>query len=550
MRLAWSLMFLVACGHVVPLSPDAGPDADPCTATGICECRVDTDCADPHATCDDQETSRACSCSAGYVKGTSGACEWSGVLKDPGFASTTAWTVDGMATIDNSVNQAGMVDPGAAHWAPGDALCKLSRVTQSVTMPKYSRAEPLVIQVSFQFSGRFDSLTPSIGMDAAFSEVQQTTGSPWRTARICVGPGQYAPESTKGPGAPLTLTLMANRIGIDCATISNLLVDHIEVVPANPNECPAPGQGANGDAEGTGGWIFTTSGGSGLSTGTFAPGAGEGSTKGARLFVAQRCDFPQASDPISIPMPSATPSPALSFYHRATNLSTTSVNLSGLSLPTLSGTGAGNTHKLCIPAFMRGAMVNLNASVNTGSGTCTDAVNLETVFDNVKIINDPTCGTDTTITDPGFESPLDLVGASSITGSSLARALSDPTQAHSGNGVLQLTETSTCADPTWTANVITPPSNGAAGPALRFFYRAAPGTMTKFAATGFGAAFAPTQDNQWHQGMVCLNPALHGHNQNVFFSVKFLGGSCNVAISESAYVDDLSVTTDPACAAM
>lgn len=547
MRHAWSLLFLVACGEVIHSQPDA--PTDPCT--GTCECRVDADCAGAHAVCDDQVTSRVCSCAAGYVKDPGGACAWSGVIKDPGFGGTTMWAIDGAATIDNSLNQAGMVDPGAVHWAPGDALCKLSRVTQSVVMPRFSRAEPLVAQVSFQFSGRFDFLTPSVGLDTTFSEVQQTTGSPWRTARICLGGGQYAPETTTGIGAPLTLTLMANRIGFECATLSNLLVDHIEIVPANPDECPVPGQAANGDAEGTGGWVFNVAGGSGTSTGTLAAGAGEGGTTGARLFVAQRCDFPTAADPISVPIASSVASPALSFYHRATNLSTTYVNLSGLSLPTLGGTGSGVTHRFCLPAFMRGAVATLNASMNTGSGTCTDLVNLETVFDNVKIINEPTCGTDPTITDPGFESPLELVGATSTPGASLARVLSDPSQAHSGNGVLQLSETSTCNDPMWSANLITPAATGAAGPALSFFYRAAPGSMTKFTVSAFGAAFTPIQDSAWHQGLVCLNPALHGRNQSVVFSVRFQSGTCSVAIpAETAYVDDLVVTTDPSCAAM
>lgn len=549
MRHACFLLFVAACGKVVAPAPDA---ADPCTATGICECRVDDDCTAAHTACDDQGTSRACSCVAGYTRSAGGACEWSGLISDPGFASATMWTIDGAATIDNSLNQTGMVDPGAARWAPGDALCKLSRITQSVVMPRYTRAEPLVAQVSFAFSGRFDGLTPSVGIAGAFSEVQQTTGSPWRTARLCLGAGQYAPETTTGLGAPVTLTVMANRIGFECGSISNLSVDRLEIVPANPDECPVPGQAVNGDAEGTGGWLFNITGGSGLSNATFAAGAGEGSTRGARLFIAQRCDFATMIEPVSLPIAASVASPALSFYHRATSLSTTSVSLSGLSLPTLGGSGGGITHKLCIPAFMRGAVANLVASINTGSGACTDAVNLETVFDNLKIINEPSCGTDATITDAGFESPLELIGATAIPGASLARTLTDPAQAHSGNGVLQLSETSTCNDASWLANVITPPSAGAAGPALSFFYRAAPGSMTLFGvSSGFGPVFTPTQDNQWHQGLVCLNPALRGRNHGVSFSVRFQSGSCNVAIpAETAYVDDLMVTTDPSCAAM
>lgn len=550
MRYAWSLVLLVACGEVRS-NPDA--DADPCT--GTCECRVDTDCAGAHTACDDQVTNRVCACAAGYLKNAGSACAWSGVIQDPGFSSTTMWTIDGAATIDGNLNQAGMVDPGAAHWAAGDAICKLSRITQNVVMPRLSRAEPLVTQVSFRsdslFGGKLDSLSPSIGFGATFEDVQQQISFTWRTTRICLGSGQYAPESSTGAGAAMPLTVMANKTGIKCNFGSTLDLDHIEVVPANPNECPAPGEAANGDAEGTGGWVFSATGGSGGSTATFAAGAGEGGTKGARLFVNQRCDAPSALDPISMPTAAAVPSPALSFFHRATNLSTTQVNLGGLTLPTLGGTGSGVTHRLCIPAFMRGAVFNLEASMNAGSGTCTDVVNLETVFDNVKIINDPSCGTDATITDAGFESPLELASATSVPGKSIARTLNDPTQAHTGNGVLQLRETVTCNNPSWSANIVTPPASGNAGPAVSFFYRAAPGTLTRFSAVASGPAFTPIQDAQWHQGLVCLNPYLHGRNQSATFAVRFQSGQCDAAMAaETAYVDDLVVTTDPSCPTM
>jgi hypothetical protein len=541
---AWSVVLLVACGEVVPVSPDA--PGDPCT--GTCECRVDTDCT-AHAVCDDQVTSRVCTCAAGYARDAGGACAWSGVIKDPGFSSATMWTIDGAAAIDGNLNQAGMVDPGAAHWAPGDALCKMSRITQSVVMPRYSRAEPLVAQVSFRFSGRFDVLAPSVGFGTAFSDALQATAGPWRTARLCLGGGQYAPESSTGAGVAMPLTLMANRLGFECGTIDVMHVDRVEVVPANPNECPAPGDAANGDAEGAGGWSFNVTG---SSTGTFAAGGGEAGTKGARLYLHQRCDGATALEPISIPTATAVASPALSFFHRATNLSTTFVSLGGVSLPSLGGTGSGVTHRLCIPPFMRGAVFNLQASMNSGSGTCTDVVGLETVFDSVKIINEPTCGTDATITDPGFESPLGLVGATSTPGKSIARTLNDPSLAHSGNGVLQLSETSTCYDPTWVANIITPAVSGTEGPALSFFYRAAAGVTTRFGVSaGAGPAFTPIQDGEWHQGVVCLNPVLRGRNQNVHFSVRFQSGTCDQVITaETAYIDDLVVTTDASCPAM
>jgi hypothetical protein len=390
---------------------------------------------------------------------------------------------------------------------------------------------------------------PSVGFGTTFSDALQAMPGPWRTARLCLGGGQYAPESSTGAGVAMPLTLMANRLGFECGTIDVMHVDRVEVVPANPNECPAPGDAANGDAEGAGGWSFNVTG---SSTGTFAAGGGEAGTKGARLYLHQRCDGATALEPISIPTATAVASPALSFFHRATNLSTTFVSLGGVSLPSLGGTGSGVTHRLCIPPFMRGAVFNLQASMNSGSGTCTDVVGLETVFDSVKIINEPTCGTDATITDPGFESPLGLVGATSTPGKSIARTLNDPSLAHSGNGVLQLSETSTCYDPTWVANIITPAVSGTEGPALSFFYRAAAGVTTRFGVSaGAGPAFTPIQDGEWHQGVVCLNPVLRGRNQNVHFSVRFQSGTCDQVITaETAYIDDLVVTTDASCPAM
>src|SRR5512133_1703371 len=92
-RFTWVILVgLTACGSVEKLNADASVDADPCT--GTCECKVDTDCAGVHTVCDDQVTSRTCACAAGYTTGLSGACEWTGVVKDPGFQSASVWNKD------------------------------------------------------------------------------------------------------------------------------------------------------------------------------------------------------------------------------------------------------------------------------------------------------------------------------------------------------------------------------------------------------------------------------------------------------------------------
>ena len=118
---------------------------------------------------------------------------------------------------------------------------------------------------------------------------------------------------------------------------------------------------------------------------------------------------------------------------------------------------------------MRGGAFSFSSSF-TVDGTCAQVVNAESVYDNLKFVNDPTCGTDPAITDPGFESTGNsLFGAFSIVGGSIARAANDPTNAHSGSGVLQLSVNLTCDDPGFTANVVTPPASGTVN---RLFLRA------------------------------------------------------------------------------
>lgn len=534
---------LAACGETAPAEPDAEP---PCVDG--CECSVDSDCPGEHTVCEVDGDLRTCGCAAGYQATDGGACAWAGVLENPGFSSAEHWEIDGGAVIEGTLNAAGMLDPGAARFMSGEPLCKLSRLTQTVTMPRFSRAEPLVAQVSFRLSGGFETVLPSIGFGEAFGEPQLTVGGAWRTGRICLGASHYAPESSTGPGVPRTFTVMPNRITSECNS-ARFEVDRVDIVPAGPHECPAPGTAVNGDGEGVGGWVFTVSG---NSTGTFASGAGEAGSKGVRLLLSGRCESAAALDPISVPVPADVPSPALSFFHRATTGSMTLVGLNNLALPLLAGNGSGTTHRACLPAFMRGAVAGLRALVSSGSGACADVVNSESVFDNVQVVNEPSCGTDVNLTDPGFESPFELLGAVATPGKSIARTLAEPGVAHGGTGVLQLSQITTCSDPSWVANVVTPAPAANGGPALSFHYRAAIGSKTKFSvSSGFGPAFSPVQDNTWRQGVVCLNPYLSGRNHSVAFAVRFVGGACDQLIpAETAYVDDLAATTDPSCPSM
>ncbi len=542
------LLSLSACGEVEKLAADAGVD-DPCT--GTCECRIDTDCAGTHTVCDDQITNRTCECAAGYIAGVGGACEWSGVVEDPGFQSTARWTLGTGVAIDQNLNVAGMIDPGVARFT-GDGLCNLQRANQGVVMPKLSRAEPLVVVTTYRYTSVSfeDFAATAIGVGTAWHDESRLSFGQFETSRFCLGAASYAPESSKGKGVPLPVELMPTRRTFDCAMPGTALeLDHVEIKPADPGECPVPGSASNGDAEGLGGWAFNVSFANGpdSSTASIQPGVGEAASAGAKLFMNRRCDGVALSNTISIPDSATLASPAISIFNRTSSGATVNWSLAGVPLPTIAGSGQPSTIRMCAPAFTRGGAVILSANID-GSGACADTPNFESTFDNFKLINDPSCGTDTTITDAGFESPLALIGASANQGRSLARTLNDPANAHGGAGVLQLSVDHLCEGPRWQANVVTPPSSATGGPALTFFYKATPKASYDFAVFVAGASFSATSDNQYHQGTICLDPKLIGRSQSVQFTMSGGGGTCATVIAaETAFVDDLAVITDPTC---
>jgi hypothetical protein len=455
-----------------------------------------------------------------------------------------------------NLNEAGMIEPGAARFSGMDGLCAIPRITQLVTMPKLSRAEPLVAQVTYRYKdpGFLNTNTPAFGIGPGWQETLPLKFTNFATVRTCLGGANYAPESTTGLGAELEIALTPQRLtaGGTCNVDQSLDIDRFDIVVANPDECPAPGGAINGDLEANGGWVFTASGTG--ATATIEPTVGEGNTAGIRLFASNRCTTTTATNNISIPTAEDVPSPAISFFNKTSATSSTietSPVLGGVVTPAISASGSAITQKVCVPASMRGGVVQFQSRVSI-SGTCAEIVNAESTLDNLKVINDASCGTDPAISDPGFESPLALIGANATPGKSLARALNDPTQAHTGNGVLQLTVMQLCDGASWQGNVVVPPPSGTAGPAITFFYKATPAANYTFRVTAAGGAtFTPTLDNTYQQGTVCLNPKFVGRNQSVSFAMSGGSGTCATTHQpETAFVDDLVVTTDPNCPAI
>jgi hypothetical protein len=423
-----------------------------------------------------------------------------------------------------------------------DGLCNLGRLSQTVVMPREALAGPLVITIQYRTTSSMGLGAPAVGLGAVWRDDLPVGQPGFRTVRACLGPGQYAPASSTGAGVPTLLTLMPQSTNIGCpGATTELDVDHVDLVPADPGECPADGLAANGDAETTGGWTFSAGT---TSVATIVDGVGSNNSRGVRLFLAQRCDDPVASDPVAI---AATGTPAFELYDRTTSGVSPNVSLGGHTLPVPAGTGAGRTTRVCVPAAMRGGAYTFRAYLDGGNGTCGDALGFESIFDDVKLVDDPRCAGETLV-DPGFESQLPLLGALSTAGKGTAQVVTGAGIPHAGNAALRLDESVTCYDGTWVAEVVAPPPVGTAGPALAFFYRAEPKNKTQFEVVTDTTVFTGTADNMWQQGLVCLDPKLVGRIQSVTFTRAFLSGACEVAMTtETAYVDDLALTTDPSC---
>ncbi|HEY5922314.1 MAG TPA: hypothetical protein VIV11_11615 [Kofleriaceae bacterium] len=549
----WATLALLAgCNTILGIREipvdGLGVDADPCV--GTCECRDDADCPGAHRVCNDQVITRSCSCAAGYEP-QSGVCTWSGVVGDPEIAQPGAWVTSGDASLVAAPLGLGMLDPGYALITRGTTCVPMAgAIAQNVTMPRLSVAEPLVAEINLYAEGRNgggnnDDTNIGVAVGAVWTS-NVFDNSYWQTYRQCLGESQYAPESSKGRGVSIQIDGAADSVNSRCDAAAYF--DHILVVPANAGECPMPGAALNGDAEGTGGWYFPpalVSGGSAA----FEAGCGEQTSRCVKLTSRQRCDYVYADDLVSVPARTETGSPSLSIFH-ARNTTTSSFGVMIDTLPLdLSSSTQPTTERYCLPAYMAGGVYKLRAWLYPGTaGVCTDAVNVTASVDAVRVQNDPACGTNEAIADPGFESSYSLLGAAATSGSTVATGL-DSVHGGGMGRVLLMTNGRTCEYGRYTAEVTTRTAPAGTGPALSFWYRLPGGTNSAFTVTSHKGTFTPTRGG-WAQGLVCLDPKVAvGRPQPVMFQLYLSNATCGTAVSgETLALDDLEATFAAACA--
>lgn len=560
----FSIALLAACGSVSSEQPDAPPgtvdaatdtgvaiDADPCS-TSTCECTVATEATDcgAHEFCNVTATSRTCDCVAGYAPGVGG-CAWTGAIVDPEIMTSSAWTVANGALANPTA--VGGIDPGEISFLPS-SLCSLGSAQQTITMPTYAKAEPLVLELSYKNQidfMNFDRALMGVSFDGGWSPFANFNDANFHTVRICLPEGGYAPAGTPGAGGPVTLALGPYLPPDRCpnSTISNFAVDHAKIVPANAGECGTPGQGPNFDAEGTGGWTFTVSG---SSTGNFVAGAGANGTRGAQLRLGARCDGASMETWFNVPR---VANPALELFVAAGPGANASITF-GHTLFTMPAAPAGmsRTFRACLPPSLRGQTMSMRFSLNGGSGLCSDMLNHTVTADNVRVVDDPTCATSAGFTNNGFERAGDVFGAFGSVGTSTASATvrTDMTNAHGGSAYLALESQGRCSSSGYAMMPTVPMASGASGPALKVFAKAGtnPDAQTTISTRG-GASQTVTEGGGYASYTVCLNPRFVGRPQLVFVSHQGGSGLCDNSnyTPQSVFIDDVQVTTDPACPA-
>lgn len=522
--------------------------------TKIIENQCEPACsASEHEVCDGDTESPSCICAPGYEGNP---CAWAGVLADPGFQDQDAWTLRGGATVLEFED--GLIDRGFAR-VERSVACFAGAVSQTVQMPSYEVAEPLAAEVTYRAQGLYGL---ALGFNRAWTQLEPNSIEPsledvWLSERVCLGEAAY--------GGAVTVQLAAPEQHPTCfgEEKGNIEVDRLDIVPAEPGECPAPGEVLNstGDEE-RGGWEFEKN--SDEAFAGFAEGVGRQATSGIRLAI-EAGDVAVAWTKLSVPSSESLPSPALRFWWRGTTglpfrfqigrYDPMGTATGRLPLDVAYGNNSDENYLYCLPPWTHGNVVDLIFSPLLDS-TSTDGPS-ELVIDDVEIVSEARCGTSTDLLDPGFDAgPTRIMGVTHFTPNQVSAAMlrTEPSLSRTEDGgVLELSysdEEALMHIETW---VLVPESNGDAGPAL-VFWSNVPAFNQKPIRSVLGRAAVEPADlpvgGGWQRNERCLPPQWSGR----WFRFQWrLGDPLSPPGSVSPpiriYIDDLELTTSSACPA-
>lgn len=524
-------------------SPVCGPDlveqTGRCVTGEVIEQQCEPACSpDAHEVCNGDADAPSCICAPGY---DGNPCRWSGVLDDPGFQDQQAWTLSRGATV--LPFESGSTDDGIAFFAPSVA-CNAGAVSQTLEMPKYEAGEPLVAEVTYRAQGLFGL---SLGFNRAWTQLSETSDDEWQTERVCLGEEAY--------GSAVLVQLGSREQHPSCfdEPEGDIEVDRLDIVLADPGECPVPGEVLNGTGEADGGgWQFDTSG---TAEAGFAEDAGRGGTSGVRL-AREGSARAAAWTKLSVPSPESLQSPALRFWWRGTSGRPVSFEigryegLGGAALPVdvAYGNGSDLNYVYCLPPWTHGNVVDVIFRPLADSSDPS-----ELIIDDVDIVSDERCGTSTEVLDPGFEAgPTRAMGVTLFTPNQQISLRTDAELARTGEGVLELAYSREDAISQWETWVLVPESNGDRGPAV-VFWSNVPAINQKPIQSVLGRAAVNPADLQvgggWIRNEVCLFPEWSGRWFRVQLRLDDFPplGTAPVEPPIRIHIDDLELTTSSAC---
>lgn len=500
--------------------------------TVACDCDTDADCAE-HETCDSSVDGRFCVCVAAYEDTGSG-CEFTGAPLAPGFDDAAPWTTSGGAMIDAAAG--GFDDPGLVTWLGENSLCDASGVSQTFTMPPYSAAEPLALELTY-LGEEFDIFDEAEAMVALNEKwTLYPSNDAFSTVTTCLG------DSAFGGDVEFRIDGRTDF----CPASVELTVDRMEVVRAVDAglDCPDPGVVRDGDFDGDGSaWEM-------FGDATVEDGIGQDGSRAGRLQTQTLCRSASLTGLASWPLQSTVPSPALRFYWNGTAGRALNVQAGDFAVATITATGTPSTSTLCLPPSSQGLAGPITFGLPFTGGSCATTDVRDFTIDSVEVVSAPDCGDDPYVLDGDFEFAFTgTVSSGWISFSMEPRGTASIVSgdAESGNASLRLASRQECANISARSTIVVPKPDATGGPALKYFYRVGnnPETVT---SSSPGNGDLSEGASEYLEETVCLNPADATKPQTLTFTISPGGGTCAVTFpEEEAFIDNVRLTTDPAC---
>lgn len=507
-----------------------------------------------HEICDQTDS---CRCAFGYAGDP---CTWQGSVQDPAFID-----------LENEQNEpfwvrssGATVVPGAAGSPDGDdgeggirgsVHCNAGGLSQTIQMPSYETAEPLVAKTIYlaPTGGNF-----GVGFGRAWAELPQSDD--WTKEVFCLGDAAYG-KSLNGGTVLLQLSSAERSADCDPLTAGEIRVDRFEIATAQAEGmlCPAPGEVLNGAAEiGTEGWTFFPELG-GAAEASLAAGVGSEGPRGSAARIARpggSSSQAEMSTRMSVPSPEPTSSPALRFWWKGTSQRSFHVDVSATggpdrprrSVARLVGSGAEFRYLYCLPPWTWGSALSLSFSFADEDAS---EEPVELLVDDVELLADERCSGSDDLLDPQFDSApyrwfgMDASGPLNQTVS----LVEDEEAALSGAGMLEIAYGTSEPNLAIESFVLVPDPTTEQGPQVRFYSRAqqTPQSVVRWGTGKDALEQEPVVfDAGWQLNELCLPSQWAGRWYRV--RIEILTGSSGVPAAENRiFLDDFELATSPGC---